>query len=167
MSVLKLNNMKKYIVILLALTACTEKTKKPVGIEENVSKNEAVATTSDSSTMKKNPAEVTILGDTILIKAHNLPIEVNQEFIKENQKLKIELGSLEKTQISGKISSERNGQNIRFNNLLKDNHSIDGPFGKDLKYELKEKGNYALIIGKSQMADGSQVGKFKIEIQKD
>lgn len=159
--------MKKYIVILLALTACTEKTNTSVGTEENVVKNGAVAITSDSADMKKNPAEVIILGDTILIKAHSLPIEVNQEFINENQKLKIELGSLEKTQISGKITSEKNGQNIRFNNVLKDNHSIDGPFGKDLKYNLTEKGNYALIIGKSQMADGSQVGKFKIEVQED
>lgn len=159
--------MKKYILIFLALTACTEKTNKSQTTEENVVKNEAVAATSDSAVMKKNPAEVTILGDTILIKAHSLPIEVNQEFINENQKLKIELGSLEKTQISGKISSEKNGQNIRFNNVLKDNHSIDGPFGKDLKYNLTDKGNYALIIGKSQMADGSQIGKFKIEIQKD
>lgn len=167
MNVLKRNKMKKYILILLALTACTEKKNKSAVAEDNLVKNEAVEVTSNSSNMKKNPEEVMILGDTILIKTHSLPIEVNQEFINENQKLKIELGSLEKTQISGKITSEKNGQNIRFNNVLKDNHSIDGPFGKDLKYNLTEKGNYALIIGKSQMADGSQIGKFKIEIQKD
>ena len=47
-----------------------------------------------------------------------------------------------------KITSESGNQNIRFNNVELNNQSIDGPFGQDIEYNLNQKGDYSLVIGK-------------------
>ena len=67
--------------------------------------------------------------------------------------------------ITGKITSESGNQNIRFNNVELNNQSIDGSFGQDIEYNLNQKGDYSLVIGKSLMADGSQKGKFSVQLK--
>ena len=38
-------------------------------------------------------------------------------------------------------------------------------FGQDIEYNLNQKGDYSLVIGKSLMADGSQKGKFSVQLK--
>lgn len=56
--------------------------------------------------------------------------------------------------------------NIRFNQIIFPDKSSDGPFGMDLKIDLKQKGNYILVIGHSLMADNPYFGKFKVQLEK-
>lgn len=68
-------------------------------------------------------------------------------------------------ELNGKIITATNKGNIRFNQIIFPDQTSDGPFGKDLKTEIKQKGDYVLVIGHSQMADNPYWGKFKVEIE--
>ncbi|GAA3757389.1 hypothetical protein [Flavobacterium ginsengiterrae] len=68
-------------------------------------------------------------------------------------------------ELTGKIIPEQNSANIRFNQIIFPDKSSDGPFGTDLKTNIKQKGNYVLVIGHSQMAENPYYGKFKIELE--
>ena len=54
--------------------------------------------------------------------------------------------------------------NIRFNQIIFPDKSSDGPFGMDLKMQLRQKGNHVLVIGHSLMADNPYYGKFEVLI---
>lgn len=54
--------------------------------------------------------------------------------------------------------------NIRFNQIIMPDSSMDGPFGRYLTYDLASKGLYSLIIGESLMADNPYAGKFIVEL---
>lgn len=55
--------------------------------------------------------------------------------------------------------------NIRFNQIIFPDKASDGPFGMDLQIDLKQKGNYILVIGPSLMADNPFWGKFKVQLE--
>lgn len=63
------------------------------------------------------------------------------------------------------IKTMQGDGNVRFNQIIFPDKASDGPFGKELKYELKTVGAHQLIIGHSLMAEGQYEGKFKVEIQ--
>ncbi|MDR6404061.1 MULTISPECIES: hypothetical protein [Chryseobacterium] len=102
---------------------------------------------------------------THVVDISTLPVEIQEEISNENQKLILQLKNINKTNISGHLIPESGQTNIRFNNIELNNQTIDGPFGKDFDYNLDPKGNYGIVIGKSLMASGSQVGKLKIVLK--
>lgn len=55
--------------------------------------------------------------------------------------------------------------NLRINQIIFPDKTMDGPFGKELEQELKTSGEHLLVIGISQMADNPYIGKFKVEVQ--
>ncbi|MBP1221829.1 hypothetical protein [Flavobacterium sp. 1355] len=69
-------------------------------------------------------------------------------------------------ELKGNIVPATGKGNIRFNQIIFPDKSSDGPFGMDLKIYLKQKGNYILVIGHSQMADNPFFGTFKVQLEK-
>jgi hypothetical protein len=67
-------------------------------------------------------------------------------------------------QLNADIITATGTGNIRFNQILFPDQTSDGPFGKDLKIPLTQKGNHIIIIGHSQMAENPYYGKFRIEV---
>lgn len=67
--------------------------------------------------------------------------------------------------LKGKIITMNGDGNIRFNQILFPDKTADGPFGKELILKLRQIGEYTLIVGHSQMADGQYQGKFKVEVE--
>lgn len=55
--------------------------------------------------------------------------------------------------------------NIRFNQIIFPDKTSDGPFGMDLKIQLKQKGNHIIVIGHSLMADNPFWGKFEVQLE--
>jgi len=102
---------------------------------------------------------------TRVVDMRQFPVEIQEEFTNENQKLVIQLRNTIKTKISGRIIPDSGQDNIRFNNIELNQRSIDGPFGKDFEYNLTQIGDYNLVIEKSLMASGSQVGKFRVVLK--
>ena len=66
--------------------------------------------------------------------------------------------------LSAKIIPSEGKGNIRFNQIIFPDNTADGPFGMELKTDLKQKGNTIIVIGHSLMADYPYFGKFKVEV---
>jgi hypothetical protein len=68
-------------------------------------------------------------------------------------------------ELKGQIIPTTGKGNIRFNQIIFPDKSSDGPFGMDLKIDLKQKGDYILVIGHSLMADEPYFGKFTVQLE--
>ena len=67
--------------------------------------------------------------------------------------------------LSGNIETAKPNTNIRFNQVVFPDKQSDGPFGKELNYDLPKKGTYKIIIGASLMAEKAYTGDFVLHIQ--
>jgi hypothetical protein len=57
------------------------------------------------------------------------------------------------------------GRNLRFNQIQLPDGTLDGPFGRELHYSASSDGDYTLMLGKDNMADGSVRGPLVIYIK--
>ena len=161
--------MKKFLMLLLAifLFSCQQKETKESPIE-----------TSDSIVVKQNKEEN---------KEENKPIQEENKQIgdtifmnsMDEKGLFVAEGSLDSvhSKVYVKFKNENLGElkaqilpaggkgNIRFNQIIFPDKAADGPFGMDLKIDLKQKGDHVLIIGHSLMADEPYFGKFKVQLE--
>ena len=108
-----------------------------------------------------------ISGDSIIktINADMIPLTISEEFTSSNQKYFLKIKNFTAKKISGNIKPDNMAMNIRFSQIKLPNGNFDGPFTQDISYEVKEKGEIWLIIGKSNMASGEAKGKFKVTIK--
>jgi hypothetical protein len=93
------------------------------------------------------------------------PLTLGEEFTKDGQELVLKIINFNQPKINAKISTKEKDFNIRFNQIKLPNGDYDGPFGRDLTYDIKEKGEVWLIIGKSNMASGNTKGSFKVSLE--
>ncbi len=99
------------------------------------------------------------------VDGERLPITLGEEFTGENQELVLKITDFGNSQIKARISTKEKDFNIRFNQIKLPNGDYDGPFSRDLTYDIKEKGEVWLIIGKSNMASGNTKGNFNVSIE--
>lgn len=99
----------------------------------------------------------TINGDMI-------PLKIHDEFTGDQQEYVLKIKNFNGNKISGKILPENPEMNIRFNQIKLANGDYDGPFGREISYDIKQKGEIWLIVSKSNMASGETKGKFEIEL---
>jgi len=100
-----------------------------------------------------------------MVDGEHLPITLGEEFTNENEELVLKITDFKNPEIKAKISTKEKDFNIRFNQIKLPNGDYDGPFGRDLTYDLKEKGEVWLIIGKSNMTSGNTKGSFTVSIE--
>lgn len=92
-----------------------------------------------------------------------LPFSIGDQFTSDNQKFVLKITNVKKPKL--KISLDtKTPMNIRINQIKKPDGTFDGPFGRTLNLVTKQAGEYWIIIGKNQMADGSRVGHFTIKV---
>ncbi|WHF50474.1 hypothetical protein QGN23_08485 [Chryseobacterium gotjawalense] len=111
--------------------------------------------------------ERTVDGNKIIqtINADQLPILLSDEFTTEDEEMVVKIRDFNRSQLAGKITPENSDMNIRFNQIKLANGDYDGPFGRDIKYDIKGKGEIWLIIGKSNMVSGEAKGKFTLNLE--
>ncbi|MGU3377253.1 hypothetical protein [Chryseobacterium sp. M5A1_1a] len=97
--------------------------------------------------------------------ASQLPFTLGEEFTKDDQELVLKLTNFDQTNIKAKISTKEKDFNIRFNQIKLPNGDYDGPFGREITYEVHGKGEVWLIIGKSNMASGNTKGHFTVSVE--
>lgn len=97
--------------------------------------------------------------------ASQLPFTLGEEFKNDDQELILKLINVSQPNIKAKISTKEKDFNIRFNQIKLPNGSYDGPFGREITYEIPERGEVWLIIGKSNMASGNSKGHFTVSIE--
>ena len=154
--------MKHYLILLLSIfiLSCQQSKTKNV----TVNSSDTIVLKKD----KKNKPESKQIGDTLYMyfkeNKDSIITEVLLDSIHPRIYVKIKNNYLSKLKATI-IPSTANG-NIRFNQIISPDNTSDGPFGKELKIELKQKGNYILVIGHSLMADNPYWGKFEVKLEK-
>lgn len=84
---------------------------------------------------------------------------------KEREPVTFSFQSGDYTHLKGKLTSPSDTANIRFNQITMPNGNQDGPFSREIDYELTQPGTYQLSIGESLMAGDPWGGEFTIEIE--
>lgn len=173
--------MKKLLLLIpLILINCNKKEENKMISTETDSLNQTNNLANDSSkngvvTVNDAEKEPVVSTDTFrviegekIIKTINgdmLPMEISDEFTTTNQQMIIKIKNFNGSKISGNVTSANPKLNIRFNQIRLANGEFDGPFGADINYEIKQKGEIWLMIGKNLMADGETTGKFTISLK--
>ncbi len=83
----------------------------------------------------------------------------------EGQTIYIDFQSKGYKKLSGHLSSPDSIANIRFSQIFMPDGTMDGPFGRDVEYQLPQNGHYRLSIHESLMAGDPWSGVMNIEIQ--
>ncbi|QQV01887.1 MULTISPECIES: hypothetical protein [Chryseobacterium] len=100
-----------------------------------------------------------------IVNAEKLPCTIDQKFDAKIQKLVIRIPNYSKPSIHGSISTQNNNMNVRFNQIKLSDGTYDGPFGKEISYQIKNKGEIWLIVGKNLMAEGAVEGDFSVTVE--
>lgn len=178
------NKMKIAIFIIpLFLLNCTKKDadskmittdsteiSEPAYVENpNDSSSKGVIFPSDAELDKKEMAKTfrVIDGDSIIktINGDMIPLTISDEFTTEKQKFILQIKNFTGKKIMGTVNATDKEMNIRFNQIKLLNGELDGPFGREINYDVKQNGEIWLIIGKSLMASGKSTGKFTITLK--
>lgn len=102
---------------------------------------------------------------TRTVDAEQFPLTLGEEFTTDGQEFILKIINFNKSKIQAKISTNEKDFNIRFNQIKLPNGDFDGPFGREITYDVKDKGEVWLIIGKSNMASGNTKGSFTVSVE--
>lgn len=180
--------MKKILLLIpLIIISCKKESK----IQETQNTDSLATTTEQTANPEKTDSSAVKMKDSIInnapktkevlrtgvmrevkdgqiirtVDGEHLPITLGEEFTKDNQELVLKITDYSNPEIKARISTKEKDFNIRFNQIKLPNGDYDGPFGRDLTYEIKNKGEVWLIIGKSNMASGNTKGNFTVSIE--
>lgn len=173
--------MKKLLFIIpLVLFSCKKEVNTTqIKISDSVDSKEFPVNTVDSVINKEETkiADTTTTEDNsvtaeekgrVLVKTiegNHFPMVIQEEFTKEHDKLILKISNYSKPQLKAKIITNQNDFNIRINQIKLPDGNMDGPFGREITYDIPEKGEVWLIIGKNNMADGRITGTFSVKIE--
>ena len=147
-------------MIPLFLVACK---KEPEVKDQKVDTVTTIEKPGDSlSTIIKTEKESN--QNIVTVDASKMPIRLNLEITNENDQMILKLENLNQPKIKGYLKTEK-PMNLRFNQIRMPDNTFDGPFSQTIEYDTKQKGEYWLILAKSNMADGTPVGKFFVKIE--
>lgn len=177
---------KSLLLIPLIIVSC----KKETAVSETLSRDSSVVTEQPAVPEKTDSAALRIKDSVInnapktkevlktgvmrdvkegkitrTVDAEQLPVTLGEEFTEDGQEFTLKITGFSKPNIKAKISTNQKDFNIRFNQIRLPNGDYDGPFGREITYDIKEKGEVWLIIGKSNMASGNTKGSFTVSIE--
>lgn len=150
--------MKNSLLLLLSVFcfSCQQKENKVAPVETS----ESVITKQEEKVNKQ-------IGDTIFMNFRNEKELFTAEGAIDSihPRIYVKFKNEDLGELKGNIVPTTGKGNIRFNQIIFPDNTSDGPFGMDLNVPLKQKGNYIIVVGHSQMADNPFWGKFKIELE--
>jgi len=100
-----------------------------------------------------------------LADGERLPFTIGEEFTEKHDKLILKISNFNKPKITAKISTKQQDFNIRFNQIQLPDGKMDGPFMREITYDVPKPGEVWLIIGKNLMADGKTTGSFSVTVE--
>jgi hypothetical protein len=163
--------MKNYLILLLSIFffSCQQKENSKTSATSQdslVQSSDSLLTNQNKAENKQVQEENKQIGDTIQMNFKNekglFIAEASLDSI--HSKVYIKFKNEDLGELNGKIIPTTGKGNIRFNQIIFPDKSSDGPYGMDLKTDLKQKGNYIIVIGHSLMADNPYFGKFTVQL---
>lgn len=100
-----------------------------------------------------------------LADGERLPFTIGEEFTEKHDKLILKISNFSASKITAKISTKQQDFNIRFNQIQLPDGKMDGPFTREIAYDVPKSGEVWLIIGKNNMADGKTTGSFSVTVE--
>jgi len=132
------------------------------GNKENV--NEIVNNNAVSQD-KSEKGQIILVSDSGIILINIKDGKANFQTRKQaNQTIYIKFSSNGYKQISANLSSPDSLANIRFSQIFLPDGTMDGPFGRDLEYQLPTDGLYKISIHENMMAGDPWAGLLNVEI---
>lgn len=107
-------------------------------------------------------------GDSIIqatVEAGKIPDSLELKIDHPYQQVHIVIQGISKDSLVGELTAAGAMRNIRFNQIVMPDSTMDGPFGHDIHYRTALPGKYTLILGKDNMADGTVEGPLKVHIE--
>ncbi len=150
--------MRNYIYLLclifILLTACNKTAKndkQTIGTEAEKTERTTpvILYPSEPDTIQLN-----IVNDRADVRIHK----------EERQSVNLRFNSGDYKKVKGTITTTDSISNIRFNQIILPDGGMDGPFGREITYDLPEKGNYILSLHESLMAGDPWAGDFEVII---
>src|SRR5690606_19881934 len=99
------------------------------------------------------------------IKGDMIPLVVQDEFKNADQQFILKIKNLKPSKIVVKVIPSDPQMNIRINQIRLANGAYDGPFSRESTFDIKEEGDFWLMVGKSNMASEPATGKFSVELR--
>lgn len=109
------------------------------------------------------PAEAVI---EVTVPAATLPVKLNKTIVSETQSIHVTITDMDTGLLNVSIIPGKPDANLRISQVVMPDGSTDGPFGQQITFDARQKGDYVIIINKSNMASGSQVGDVLINIER-
>lgn len=179
--------MKKSLLLIPLLIVSCQKESAPAETQKNdsviVSEQSDTAPKMDSAAVKMKdsvinnaPKTKEVLKTGVMrsvkdgqitrtVDAAQFPLTLGEEFTKDGQEFTLKIINFDQSKIKAKISTNEKDFNIRFNQIKLPNGDYDGPFGREITYDVKDKGEVWLIIGKNNMASGNTKGSFTVSVE--
>lgn len=99
------------------------------------------------------------------VQADAIPDSLSLKIDHPFQQIHILIKDVKTDSLNGIIHPEGVMRNIRFNQIILPDSTMDGPFGHDIHYATLQQGDYTLILGKDNMADGKVEGSLTVHIK--
>ena len=178
----QLFNIKSLLIGLISLTgllsSCGGSGAPKAQDSTKVVTGQALKRTADSSSRLKDAAADSLhpqrleKGDSLLVtrlSAKDLPINLLLSIQHSYQQIHLIIEDLAVSSpadsLVAHLSLPEGERNLRFNQVILPDSTMDGPFGEEVQYAIHEAGSYTLIIGKDNMADGQVEGPLLVDIR--
>ncbi|MGC4234139.1 MAG: hypothetical protein QM594_14260 [Niabella sp.] len=102
----------------------------------------------------------------VTVPAGTLPVKLDKTIVSETQSIHVTITDMDAGLLNVSISHSKPDANLRISQVVMPDGSTDGPFGQQITFDARQKGDYVIIINKSNMASGSQVGDVLINIER-
>jgi len=160
-----------FLFMAIGLMACNNASKVNSGTGEAVLPAGNTDTTSIAGAdFLIDSSKAVLPGESVIqeiIPAENLPIvNLQKEITGINQSIRLTITDMEPGQLKIRINPKNPEANIRISRVILPDGTTDGPFGRELQYNITQRGNFVVIIRKSNMASGSPVGELSIQIER-
>jgi len=150
--------MKKIILVALSITLIT--------ISCSTKPKEEKPDTTEASTVENNKEDILIPSDSGIVRIN---LKDGKAFAriqkKQDKTIYIEFMSGDYKKVTAHLSSPDSLANIRFSQIFLPNGTMDGPFSRDIEYELPVSGLYKLSVHENMMAGDPWAGTFDVNIE--
>lgn len=99
------------------------------------------------------------------VQAGKIPDSLGLKIDHAYQQIHLIIQGITTDSLDASLTAAGEMRNIRFNQIIMPDGRMDGPFGHEIHYKTPQKGNYTLILGKDNMADGKVEGPVTVHVQ--
>lgn len=166
--VLLKTGMKTFLLILITiLSSCNNTSQEISNIDSTTVKNDSIATGADTAANIDtiNNSEVNDSIIRIKFARDSISTTVSGKMKGINHRITVYIPIEQGRQLTASLATDDSVANIRFNQIFTPDGKADGPFGKDLKHAIQQRGMYKLIIAENLMQADEWKGKFKLTVK--